>query len=151
MHEEYVSETVEIPIVDVSSILFESDKLRVVTKNMGIESAIRYILFEEKEPDETESEQNDDDQILEQTRTYNQKIVDSFLPIQPLNCSYQIANEIVIMLIGVVFNYKQFVQPNIIVNQTMRYLKQTVIDDIIDLIGLPSLVINLFTLFYETF
>lgn len=123
----------------------------MVIKNMGVEAAIRYILFEEKESEETESEQNDDDQILEQIRTYNQKIVDSFLPIQPLNCSYQIANEIVIMLIGIVFNYKRYVQPNVVVNQTISYLKQTVVDDIIDLIGLPSLIINMFTLFYETF
>lgn len=77
--------------------------------------------------------------------------MDSFLPIQPLNCSYQIANEIVIILIGIVFNYKHCVQPDIAINQTMSYLKQTVVDDVIDLIGLPSLIINMFTLFYETF
>ena len=107
----------------MSAILFESDKLRMVTKNMGVEGAIRYILFEERASNDTESEQNDDDQILEQIRTYNQKIVDSFLPIQPLNCSYQIANEVVIILIGIVFNYKHFVQPDLAINQTMSYLK----------------------------
>ena len=61
----------EIPIVDVSTILFESDKLRMITKNMGVESAIRYILFDERTSEETDSEQNDDGQIMEQTRTYN--------------------------------------------------------------------------------
>lgn len=49
----------------MSAILFESDKLRMVTKNMGVEGAIRYILFEERASNDTESEQNDDDQILE--------------------------------------------------------------------------------------
>lgn len=79
-----------------------------------------------------------------------QSFIDVVIPILPVNCAYVLANQFVLLVVGIaVYVHNKSTQNmiklsrNAITVQTYSWLEQC--------LGVPSIIINFLTLFYETF
>ncbi|CAL6017332.1 GTPase-activator_protein [Hexamita inflata] len=136
-------------VADISSIVTQCPRIKKILQQKGDKEGITYLISGQVEIKDDNDDQDEIDEI-DGPKQFKQEIIDVFLPILPQNCAYQVANELVIILVGLSLSYAAR-ENEIQVNQVSALLPAQIADDCRHLIGLPSLVLNVITLFYEVF